>query len=279
MNLYKLNDDSLRALSEFLPSSNLSVASHAGAKFLSWNFPRSVIVRGLEQVRNFQFTCERVDTSRLVEVSIILDVEDRLALRETETDPLEVQIGWVPPSVKTLRIKNFPSCNIIIPNGVENLSIDDGDIKNIVIPNTVQTLELGPNFHGSITHFPPALTKLTVLGWTDDDQIAPILPETIREVYLGMIIPISFRAWPDSLQKLTIELGGERFARHLDPRPNVEFIQIPEPEWDVNPYWLDEPDWNDFEHNDPIGFVPDEIHHVPIPGFVENYVQYYSQYW
>jgi hypothetical protein len=250
MNLYTLNDDSLKALSDFLPSSfNISATSHDGSKFLGWKFPRSVTVRGLEQIRNFQFTCARVDTSRLIEVSFVLGVEDRLALCESNTDPLDVQIGWVPPSVKTLTIKNFPGCDIVVPNGVEFLSIDYGNIKNLVIPDTVQRLDLGPNFNGSITRFPSGLNNLSVLGWSDDDHVAPVLPETVHEVYIGMLIPISFLSWPDSLQKLTIELGGGQFAQHVDPLPHVEFIQIPEPEWDV-------PEWDD--HVIPPEFMNDE---------------------
>jgi hypothetical protein len=228
-----LNEDTLRNLAEFLQPMDLFQTSKIGSKILEWRFPTSIILKGIEQIRQFERYCQMYDTNRLVKVvmvtSIIYDNTDDV-------------FGWVPPSVKTLTIYNNADCNLILYEGIETLTISRCMLYDIIIPNSVLVLTLDDKFNGTVI-FPPNLHKLTVLNWSWHDpqqeqdiytRIYHNIPDSIQEMYIGSNMPLTFLKWSENLIKLTIEKGMYHFTDFPDVPDYVDYTEIIEDDFWVN---------------------------------------------
>lgn len=214
-----LDEDILRVLAEFLQPLDLFQTFKMGRKILEWRFPTAIYLSNIQQIRQFERWCQLYDTSRLVKVT--------MATSFCQDDESDV-FGWVPPSVKTLNISNIAGCQLIIPEGVETISIGRCGLFDLIIPISVRDLTLTYRFDGTV-RFPDNLHSLTVLNWAfgdpnqEPDQYLTIyrdLPQTIREIYIGSEIPLTFSEWPKHLSKLTIEK-----KQNID---NIEYPLVPD---------------------------------------------------
>lgn len=214
-----LDEDILRVLAEFLQPLDLFQTFKMGRKILEWRFPTAIYLSNIQQIRQFEQWCQLYDTSRLVKVNMSTSLFD--------DDDFEV-FGWVPPSVKSLIISNNAGCHLIIPEGIESISIGRCRLFDLIIPNSVRDITLTHQFDGSV-RFPDNLHSLTVLNWGYDDPnqepdqyltIYRDLPQTIREIYIGSEIPLTFSEWPNQLSKLTIQK-----IQNID---NIEYPLVPE---------------------------------------------------
>jgi hypothetical protein len=142
--------------------------------------------------------------------------------------PREQRIyGWIPQSVKVLKISSYFSEKFMIPDTVEELHLDHR-WDDCGVPDSVKKLVLGTNFLGKISQWPAGLEELVINGWGLDDSDEPIgidnLPETVKTVFLGWGTAVEFRAWPQGLQKFTLQ------TREDDPMVNwlcTEHVPVP----------------------------------------------------
>lgn len=166
------------------------------------------------------------DTSNLQEVSYcIYDMNYGI--------PRGTLIGWVPPSVKVLRLDTY-HCRCIVPETIEELYIDRCDTDIVLdaannfkpLPNSIKRMTLEHKFDGIIREWPKHLEKLTIHGWDCENEVYPItnLPEGLQEMHISWGVPIEVKRWPSTLTKLTIETSDDDMVTSWF---NIEHAPIP----------------------------------------------------
>jgi hypothetical protein len=185
----------------YLASSYLSVREAVKINIESTlrNFPKKIIIKSYEDAAKFFRWCQMFDTSNLKEVTYSIYYDMRMDIFRGTL------IGWVPPSVKVLKLDTY-HCQCIVPNTIKELCIGRCD-TGIVLPDTIKKLTLNQKFNGIIQRWPQNMETLIIHGYNCIDGPWPIynLPEGLREMYVSWGVPIEVKHWPSTLSKLTIE--------------------------------------------------------------------------
>ncbi len=205
----------------YLATSYLStnVAVKIDNASLSRNFPTKIIIKSYKDAAKFFRWCQMFDTSNLKEVTYcIYDIQ----LGELQPQAL---IGWVPPSVKVLRLDTY-HCQCIVPDTIDELYIDRCD-TGFVLPDNIKKLTLEKKFNGIIEKWPKNMESLVIHNCYSDNGPWEIynLPEGLREMYISWGVPIEVKEWPSTLNNLTIETSDDDVMASWY---NIEHAPIPD---------------------------------------------------
>lgn len=243
--MLSLNDDSLYNISGFLPKApfNILRTAHFGLKFFQWQFPKRLILRGIEEYLQFDSFRTKNDISQLVELRINLYTQRAPSGNNMFGPGIAIVI---PPTVKDLYIYDNYGFPIVFNDGIEKLTLNGFYQRHLHLPDTITELTLDEFFHGEITHFPQYLQHINFLGWAcyDDDfafhildpnqhniiPSAPILPDSVVSINVGRVLPVIFRDWPSSLQELSFEIcERDDASQHILPNINhIYYFDIDE---------------------------------------------------
>lgn len=226
-----MNADCISNIIGFLkPVEAMKISVDSVARY----FPKKVSLKSYNEVIQFEQWCLSFDTSNLEEVDCIID-------HVCWDFPADMKIGWVPPSVKKLKLSIFNPCELHIPDTVEELYLNGCEsIYGITLPLSLKKLILGDRFEGHNLVIPAAgLEELIIIGWTDQEVESPIildnLPDSIHTIFLSWGIAAQIDRWPSGLKNLTIEsyeddMYGNWLAVEHAPVPegvNFHHIVIP----------------------------------------------------
>jgi hypothetical protein len=160
----------------------------------------SICLRSTADIQQFKRMCDETGGGGIQEVAYCCH-----DLYERE----QGVYGWVPPSVKSLKISVSLSGTFVVPDTVEKLSLDHCGMAEFVLPDSVKELVLEPWFSGQIKKWPASLEKLVINGWFLQHGAEPIrldnLPDTISTMFLTWGTAVEVRKWPAGLKCLIME--------------------------------------------------------------------------
>jgi hypothetical protein len=188
--------DCLINISSFLPNKE---AVRINKLMSTLNLPRRVIIRNPYDIQHFTRWCHLFDTTKLKEVNYDIDYfwiiinKAGFPICKTSKDAV---VGWVPPSVKILRLNIYQDNILIIPDTVEELDINYS-LPELFIPNSVKKITIGLWFEGTITHWPDNLQELVILGWKSPCSIS--IPNSVTTLILGPKTLVTIFPMPSSL--------------------------------------------------------------------------------
>jgi hypothetical protein len=187
------------------------------ARFLAvGRLPRSIRLKNRLEIAQFTRWCSLFDTSRLSEVDMILN--------ENILHPNDVVVGWVPPSVKYLKVSDIKFCHLEVPNTVEVLTLGGSTRKHIDLPPSIKKLTLNKAFMGSVRTMPAELEVLEIINWAwpwpdgGHPNRLDRLPDTIHTIYIGYGVPVLVSRWPKSLKSLTFHKNDSILSVWLDAK-------------------------------------------------------------
>jgi hypothetical protein len=214
-----MNSDCFYLASSYLHASE---AAKINIESVLRNFPTKIIIKSYEDAKKFFRWCQMFDTSNLKEVTYCI-YDMRMGI--PRSTPPGTLIGWVPPSVKVLRLDTY-HCQCIVPNTIDALYVGRCD-TGLVLPDTIKKLTLEQKFNGIIQKWPQNMESLTIHGYDCNEGPCPIynLPEGLREMYVSWGVPIEVKNWPSTLSKLTIETSDDDA---MAAWYNIEHAPIPE---------------------------------------------------
>lgn len=193
-----MNTDCFSNIARFLGSSQ---AIKFNTEILAKSFPNKITLKTFDDIHQFTRWCQNFNTSNLEEVEYSIF---NMALGA----PRDMVFGWVPPSVRVLKLSIYNDGVYNIPDTVEELCLDHCSRAVFMLPHSIRKLTLGPRFKGQIVGWPRNLKELVIQGWMSDvqDQI-PLdnLPDSIHTMFLTWGTAVEVQRWPLSLEKLTIE--------------------------------------------------------------------------
>jgi hypothetical protein len=194
-----MNADCISNITQFLGSKQ---ARKINVRSAVESFPKKVSLRSFNDIRQFYTWCRSFDTSNLEEVEFSIFDMDWAATRFGV-------FGWVPPSVKVLRLSIYNTGFYQLPYyTVEELYLDHCD-TDFQLPNSIRRLTLGKNFKGRIVAWPQQLEELTINGWISEygNDIIRLdqLPDSIHTMFLTWGTAVQVDRWPLGLKMLTHE--------------------------------------------------------------------------
>ncbi len=198
-----MNSDCISTIARFLEPKQ---ARKLNIRSATENFPKKISLRSFDDIRRFYDWCRKFDTSNLEDVTFSIFDMDWGA-------PRDGVFGWVPPSVKVLRLSIYNIGFYQLPYyTVEELHLDHCD-TNFQLPNSIRRLTLGASFKGRIVTWPQQLEELTINGWLaeygNDTIRLGQLPDSIHTMFLTWGTAVQVDRWPLGLRKLTLETSDD----------------------------------------------------------------------
>jgi len=221
-----MNADCISTIAKFMKPTQ---ARQLNVRSAVENFPKKISLRSFVDIQRFYDWCRKFDASNLEEVTFSIFDMNWGAPRDTV-------FGWVPPSVKVLRLSIYNTGFYQLPYyTVEELHLDHCD-TNFYLPDSIRRLTLGKNFKGRFSTFPQHLEELTINGWSSEYDNAIIrleeLPDSIHTMFLTWGTAVEVAKWPEGLRKLTLETCEDDMLaywlgiEHAPVPEGVEFTHI-----------------------------------------------------
>lgn len=208
-----MNNDCLAIIAEFAdPKQAMQMKPEFTKKF----FPKSILLFGAQEIRQFYRWAQMFDTSNLEEVRIVACDE-------------KGEIGWVPPSVKKLTI-NCDLNPIRVPDTVAEVVFEEAKGYNITLTDNIRRLRFLDGFVGAIMKWPANLEELHIEGWCRGNGRIPVpimgLPDSIKHMTLGSHLDITIEQWPESLETLLYEGRPEDHGWSLQDEWFPDGVQV-----------------------------------------------------
>lgn len=221
-----MNEDCISTIAKFMQP---SLARKLNVRSAVVSFPKKISLHSFEEIHQFYDWCRKFDTSNLEEVKFAIFDMNWGA-------PRDMVFGWVPPSVKVLRLSIYNAGVYQLPYyTVEELHLDHCD-TDFHLPDSIRRLTLGKNFKGRIAVWPQQLEELTINGWMSEygnDTIRlDALPDSIHTMFLTWGTAVEVPRWPEGLMKLTLETCEDDMMadwlgiEHAPVPEGVEFTHI-----------------------------------------------------